>query len=214
MSDNTADVTLERILELKGNDTQDAFGKKIKMSQANVSKMLKGTPPSAATLIEIAKAYHVSVDWLLGLSEQKEHTSNLDVSKLTYSDVMAVIDKLYENGTIQMGYDYNSYGNESDPGMLLVQDKILLFLLEGMDKLSGDNADIAGLWKDKTYKAFSNTPLLQWSEKVDTIYKQNMPEQNSNETISKLAKDIREGNVKIMEENNFTMFSENELPFN
>ncbi len=214
MSDNTADVTLERILELKGNDTQDAFGKKIKMSQANVSKMLKGTPPSAATLIEIAKAYHVSVDWLLGLSEQKEHTSNLDVSNLTYSDVMAVIDKLYENGTIQMGYDYNSYGNESDPGMLLVQDKILLFLLEGMDKLSGDNADIAGLWKDKTYKAFSNTPLLQWSEKVDTIYKQNMPEQNSNETISKLAKDIREGNVKIMEENNFTMFPENELPFN
>lgn len=214
MSDNTADVTLERILELKGNDTQDAFGKKIKMSQANVSKMLKGTPPSAATLIEIAKAYHVSVDWLLGLSEQKEHTSNLDVSNLTYSDVMAVIDKLYENGTIQMGYDYNSYGNESDPGMLLVQDKILLFLLEGMDKLSGDNADIAGLWKDKTYKAFSNTPLLQWSEKVDTIYKQNMPEQNSNETISKLAKDIREGNVKIMEENNFTMFSANELPFN
>lgn len=214
MSDNTADVTLERILELKGNDTQDAFGKKIKMSQANVSKMLKGTPPSAATLIEIAKAYHVSVDWLLGLSEQKEHTSNLDVSNLTYSDVMAVIDKLYENGTIQMGYDYNSYGNESDPGMLLVQDKILLFLLEGMDKLSGDNADIAGLWKDKTYKAFSNTPLLQWSEKVDTIYKQNMPEQNSNETINKLAKDIREGNVKIMEENNFTVFPENELPFN
>lgn len=214
MSDNTADVTLERILELKGNDTQDAFGKKIKMSQANVSKMLKGTPPSAATLIEIAKAYHVSVDWLLGLSEQKEHTSNLDVSNLTYSDVMAVIDKLYENGTIQMGYDYNSYGNESDPGMLLVQDKILLFLLEGMDKLSGDNADIAGLWKDKTYKAFSNTSLLQWSEKVDAIYKQNMPEQNSNETISKLAKDIREGNVKIVEENNFTMFSENELPFN
>lgn len=214
MSDNTADVTLERILELKGNDTQDAFGKKIKMSQANVSKMLKGTPPSAATLIEIAKAYHVSVDWLLGLSEQKEHTSNLDVSNLTYSDVMAVIDKLYENGTIQVGYDYNSYGNESDPGMLLVQDKILLFLLEGMDKLSGDNADIAGLWKDKTYKAFSNTPLLQWSEKVDTIYKQNMPEQNSNETISKLAKDIREGNVKIMEENNFTMFPENELTFN
>ena len=213
MGDNTADVTLERILELKGNDTQDAFGKKIKMSQANVSKMLKGTPPSAATLIEIAKAYHVSVDWLLGLSEQKEHTSNLDVSNLTYSDVMAVIDKLYENGTIQMGYDYNSYGNESDPGMLLVQDKILLFLLEGMDKLSGDNADIAGLWKDKTSKAFSNTPLLQWSEKVDTIYRQNMPEQNSNETISKLAKDIREGNVKIMEENNFTVFPENELPF-
>ena len=103
MSDNTADVTLERILELKGNDTQDAFGKKIKMSQANVSKMLKGTPPSAATLIEIAKAYHVSVDWLLGLSEQKEHTSNLDVSNLTYSDVMAVIDKLYENGRISSG---------------------------------------------------------------------------------------------------------------
>lgn len=214
MSDNIKDVTLERILELKGSDTQDAFGKKINMSQANVSKMLKGTPPSAATLIEIAKAYHVSVDWLLGLSEQKEHTSNLDVSNLTYSDVLAVIDKLYENGTIQTGYDYNSYGNETDPGTLLVQDKILLFLLEGMDKLFGDNADIAGLWKDKTHKAFSDTQLLQWNEEVDTIYKQNMPEQNSNETISKLAKDICEGNVKIVEENNFAMFPENDLPFN
>ena len=214
MSDNTADVTLERILELKGNDTQDAFGKKIKMSQANVSKMLKGTPPSAATLIEIAKAYHVSVDWLLGLSEQKEHTSNLDVSNLTYSDVLAVIDKLYENGTIQMGYDYNSYGNESDPGMLLVQDKILLFLLVAMEKVSGNNVDIAGLWKEKTYKALSETQLLQWNEKVETIYKQNVPEQNSNETIIKLAKDIRDGNIQIKENTDFAMFPDDGLPFN
>lgn len=214
MSDKIIDVTLERILELKGNDTQETFGKKIKMSQANVSKMLKGTPPSAATLIEISKAFNVSIDWLLGLTEQKEHTSNLDVSNLTYSDVLAVIDKLYENGTIQMGYDYNSYGNESDPGMLLVQDKILLFLLAGMEKVSGDNADIAVLWKEKTYKTFSETQLLQWNEKVETIYKQNIPEQNSNETIIKLAKDIRDGNIQIKGNADFTMFPDDELPFN
>lgn len=213
MSDNAADVTLERILELKGNDTQDAFGKKIKMSQANVSKMLKGTPPSAATLIEIAKAYHVSVDWLLGLSEQKEHTSNLDVSNLTYSDVMAVIDTLYENGTIQTGCDYNSYGNESDPGMILVQDRVLLFLLQGRDKLSGGNADISELWKKKTIKDFSETHLLQWDDEVAKMYQQNEPDQASNENVIKLARDIREGNIKIDKDTNYGLFPDDDLPF-
>lgn len=213
MTNKAVDITLERILELKGNDTQETFGKKIKMSQANVSKMLKGsTPPSAATLIEIAKVFHVSVDWILGLSEHKEHSSNLDVGNLTYSDVLAVIDKLYENGTIQMGYDYNSYGNESDPGMLLVQDQILIFLLNAMDRVSGDNTDIASLWKDKTYKAFSETPLLQWNKKAEAIYRQNAPEQKSNENISKLAKDIREGNISL-KETDFEMFPEDEMPF-
>ena len=104
MSDKSVDITRERIRELMGNDTQEVFGNKIKMSQAGVSKMLKGTtPPSASNLLEIAKTYHVSVDWLLGLSDQKEYTSNLDVSNLTYSDVLAVIDKLYENGRISSG---------------------------------------------------------------------------------------------------------------
>lgn len=213
MSDNSTAVTLQRILELKGSESQESFGKKINMSQANVSKMLKGTPPSAATLVELAKVYKVSVDWLLGLSEQKVHTSNLDVSNLTYSDVLAVINRLYENGTIQTGYDYNGYGNELDPSLLMVQDKVLQFLLESMNTLSGDNADIANLWKSKTQQVFADVPLLVWTKQVDAVFEQNKPEQNSNDAISKLAKDIREGKVELKFPSDFMMFPDDDVPF-
>ena len=72
MSNKTeTNITLERIKELKGNDSQEVFAQKIHTTQSNISKMLKGmTPPSAATLTELAKTYHVSVDWLLGLSDE------------------------------------------------------------------------------------------------------------------------------------------------
>ena len=85
MSDNSErNITLERIKELKGNDSQEVFAQKIHTTQSNVSKMLKGiTPPSAATLTELAKSYHVSVDWLLGLSDQKETAPQIQSHKLT-----------------------------------------------------------------------------------------------------------------------------------
>lgn len=213
MNDKNTNITLERILELMGNDTQEVFGKKINMSQPNVSKMLKGTPPSAATLIEMARVYNVSVDWLLGVSDHKQHTSNLDVGSLTYSDVLAVIDRLYENGTIRTGYDSNGYGNEPDPGILLVQDKILLFLLEGMDSVSGNNADIAGIWKNKTYQEFCDVPILRWNEQVDALFEQNKPEKNSNKAISRLAKDIQEEKVQLRNHDDFMTIPNDELPF-
>lgn len=53
------------------DDSQEAFAQKISSTQSNVSKMLNGTPPSAATLKALATVYKVSVDWLLGLSDKK-----------------------------------------------------------------------------------------------------------------------------------------------
>ena len=35
-------ITLERIKELKGNDSQEIFAQKIHTTQSNISKMLKG----------------------------------------------------------------------------------------------------------------------------------------------------------------------------
>ena len=117
MSDNSErNITLERIKELKGNDSQEVFAQKIHTTQSNVSKMLKGiTPPSAATLTELAKSYHVSVDWLLGLSDQKEtapqiQSHKLTAETLTYADAMAVLEILYQKGSIDIGYY-----NEPDP---------------------------------------------------------------------------------------------------
>ena len=95
------DITLKRIKQLKGTDSQDAFAKKIKTTQSNVSKLLRGSPPSAATLKALAETYHVSVDWLLGLSDEMEiankaHFHDLTADTLTYGDVMAVLEVLYE----------------------------------------------------------------------------------------------------------------------
>lgn len=116
--------------------------KKIHTTQSNISKMLKGmTPPSAATLIELAKTYHVSVYWLLGLSDEKETSSKVQFHKLTavtvtYADAMAVLEVLYQKGSIDVGYDYNSYNSEPDPSMMLVKDKVLAYFLNNRFRYS------------------------------------------------------------------------------
>lgn len=130
MSNKTeTNITLERIKELKGNDSQEVFAQKIHTTQSNISKMLKGmTPPSAATLTELAKTYHVSVDWLLGLSDEKEtgpkvQSHKLTAETVTYADAMAVLEVLYQKGSVNIGYYNNGYDSEPDPSTIYVKDK-------------------------------------------------------------------------------------------
>ena len=102
MSDKiNENITLQRIKELKGGDSQEVFAQRIHSTQSNVSKMLKGTPPSASTLRTLAEEYQVSVDWLLGLSDKKElgnvaKTQIINGELLTYADVIVVLDALYK----------------------------------------------------------------------------------------------------------------------
>ena len=70
-----SEVLKTRLREAFGSDSQETVGKKLNMSQGNISKLLSGSQqPTMDTIYSIAKIYGVSVDWLLGLSNKKSIT--------------------------------------------------------------------------------------------------------------------------------------------
>lgn len=202
MSDkNTGDVTLERIKQLKGSDSQEVFAKKIKTSQSNVSKMLTGTPPSAATLKALAEEYKVSVDWLLGLSDKKEcacevQSHNLTADNITYADVMAVLDVLYRKGSIEVGVDYNGYNGEPDPTQIVFKDRVLKYFADNRYRFYGGSMDIYNIWIKQAIEHYSNQPIIEWTQLVDTLYEQNVPTPTSDAAIVKVLDDIANGRLK------------------
>ena len=217
MSDkNKADVTLERIKELKGSDSQEVFAKKINTSQSNVSKMLTGTPPSAATLKAMAEAYDVSVDWLLGLSDNKKcvnevQSHNLTADNITYADVMAVLDVLYRKGSIEVGFDYNGYNGEPDASQIVIKDRALRYFAENRLRYYGGSTDIYNIWIKQAIQNYSNQLIIEWSDLMDKLYGQEVSIPASDAQIVKVLNDLANGRIQ---ERNFSDLIDEELPFN
>lgn len=215
-------ITLERIKELKGNDSQEAFAQKIHTTQSNISKLFKGTTlPSASTLIELANTYHVSVDWLLGLSDEKEAVSkvqshNLTAQTITYADAMAVLEVLYQKGSINVGYDNNGYNSEPDPSTIYVRDKVLAYFLDNRFRYSGGSQNIYDIWLKQATSIYEKHLLLQWTDSVSTIYEQNEPNPLSDEAIASLVDDIANGRLEAMpqQRDGFMNIPDETLPFN
>ena len=91
----------ERLAKAFGNDTQDVIARKLCMTQGNVSKLVNGAQmPTVDTLVEVSKAYNVSVDWLVGVSDCPE-IDGLVIEKLTYQQVALVINIHIEKSTLQ-----------------------------------------------------------------------------------------------------------------
>ena len=216
MSNKTeTNITLDRIKELKGNDSQEVFAQKIHTTQSNISKMLKGmTPPSAATLTELAKTYHVSVDWLLGLSDEKEigskvQSHNLTAETVTYADTMAVLDILYQKGSIDVGYN-----SEPDPSTIYVRDKVLAYFLDNRFRYSGGSQNIYDIWLKQAIEVYDKYLLLQWTDSVNTIYEQNVPNPLSDEAIASLVDDIANDRLEAVQtQSDGFMDIPDDLPF-
>lgn len=217
MSDkNKADVTLERIKELKGSDSQEVFAKKINTSQSNVSKMLKGTPPSAATLKAMAETYDVSVDWLLGLSDIRKcvnevQSHNLTADNITYADVMAVLDVLYRKGSIEVGFDYNGYNGEPDSSLIVIKDGALRYFAENRLRYYGGSTDIYNIWIKQAIQNYSNQLIIKWSDLMDKLYGQEVSTPVSDAQIVKVLDDLANGRIQ---ERSLGDLIDEELPFN
>ena len=215
-----SNITLERMKELKGNDSQEVFAQRIHTTQSNISKMFKGmAPPSAATLTELAKAYHVSVDWLLGLSDEKEsekkvQSHNLTAETVTYADAMAVLEVLYKKGSIEVGYDNNSYNSEPDPSTIYVRDKVLAYFLDNRFRYSGGSQNIYDIWLKQAMAIYDKFLLLQWTDSVNAIYEQNVPNPLSDESIALLVDDIANDRLEAVQaQSDGFMDIPDDLPF-
>lgn len=80
-------MVAERIKELreKNDYTQSSLAKKLNVTRSSVNAWEMGiSVPSTALIVELAKLFQVSTDYLLGLSENV----TLDVSALNDKEVM------------------------------------------------------------------------------------------------------------------------------
>ena len=215
-----SNITLERIKELKGNDSQEVFAQRIHTTQSNISKMLKGmAPPSAATLTELAKAYHVSVDWLLGLSDEKEsekkvQSHNLTAENVTYADAMAVLEVLYQKGSIDVGYDNNGFNSEPDPSTIYVKDKVIAYFLDNRFRYSGGSQNIYDIWMKQAMEIYDKHLFLHWTDSINAVYEQNAPNPLSDEAIASLIDDIANERLEAVQTQvNGFMNIPDDLPF-
>lgn len=96
------DILKNRLSETFKGDTQDVVARKLNTTQGNVSKWISGQQvPTTENLLLISEAYNVSIDWLLGRSEEKE-IDGVALNKLSYEQVARIIDRLFDLGSIEM----------------------------------------------------------------------------------------------------------------
>lgn len=104
MADDCLNIFKERIRELRGEESQESFGKKINVSQSTISTWSTGKTPDAGTLIMIAKKYNISLDWLFGLSDMKSLRQKPVETTSTYGDMIELVETMYECGIVEANY--------------------------------------------------------------------------------------------------------------
>lgn len=76
-----------KLLREKNNLTQSALAKKLNVTRSSVNAWEMGiSVPSTALLVDIAKLFHVSTDYLLGITS----TASLDISGLNDQEIILI----------------------------------------------------------------------------------------------------------------------------
>ncbi len=172
------DILSKRLLETFKGETQQVTAGKLAIEQGTVSKWVTGNAmPGADTLLLIAKKYRVSVDWLLGLSEEKE-VDAVNINNLTYEQISLVVHRLIELGSIeipdlaQFDTEFSEDEGEEtrnprfDPDYIKINDRALSFILRTRWKLREIDDDTMDFWIDNYVKRFNGVRLLKNDEKT------------------------------------------------
>lgn len=174
------EILTKRLKEAFGDETEDTVAVKIFTTQGNVSKWLNGKgTPSISSLKEISRAYKVSVDWLLGISNEKE-IDGIAIEKLTYEQAALFIDKMIELGIVeipdleQVARDVRSDNDYShspryDSDYIKINDRLLSYMLRRRYKVYDIGEDFVALWKDNSLPVFHGLRLLRYSKEIEKL---------------------------------------------
>lgn len=175
--DNPKDILKDRLSETFGGETQEVTARKLNVTQGNVSKWVNGQQtPTVDTLRDISIIYQVSVDWLLGVSDQKE-LDGVALDLLTYEQAAKIIDRLIALGTLTIpnlpplgDKDSGSYigpgGGDPvlDSDYLKVDDRVLSYILRRRFKMNELGDDVLEFWHTRSLAAFHGLRLLSYGE--------------------------------------------------
>lgn len=144
-----------RLKETFGADTQRVVAEKLHTTQGNVSKWLSSPQqPELDTLYHISETYKVSIDWLLGLSEQKRIVKSS--SKTTYALLVEALCDL----RLHQGVEIED--NPHLKGHLFIEtmDPLLGALLDKGFKLISTDYDIYREWVETRLSLFEDAGLI------------------------------------------------------
>lgn len=172
------EILPQRLAELFNGETQQVTASKLNTTQGTVSKWLGGDAiPPTETLLHIAKKYRVSVDWLLGLSAEKE-VDAVSIQKLTYEQISLVFHRLIELGNIEIP-DLNQFepvlddpdGEDDrepnyDSDYIKVNDRAISFILRRRQKLFDIGEEYMDAWVDSVVRQFNGVRLLKYNERT------------------------------------------------
>lgn len=176
--DELKDILPSRLSEVFEGETQQVTADKLTTQQGTVSKWLSGQAiPPTDTLLYISKKYRVSIDWLLGLSDEKE-IDGVVIEKLTYEQIARIIDRLLEIGSIEIPdlEQFNDGGTDDefdderkpnyDSDYIKVNDRALSFILRR--RLAFYNVDEESLeyWMESVVKKFKGVKMLNYRGKA------------------------------------------------
>ena len=147
------DILKERLREIFGDDSQEIVGGKLNMTQGNVSRLLSGSQqPTPDTLYRIAEVYEVSIDWLMGLSNNKKRATAKE--KTSYAAAVEMLMKLYQHGS---NIEFKSSGYELK---LSIKDPLLKALLKKSITLSKTDKELYQSWKEMKLSLFNDKSLV------------------------------------------------------
>lgn len=199
-------ILKERLSKIFEGETQGITAKKLNTTQGNVSKWKSGQQlPTTDMIYIIAKTYKVSVDWLLGISDEPE-VDGLVLDKLTYEQVSKVFDKLIENKSIEIpniveiaienGLYLSSEESEDvsliyNPDHIKIKDRLLSHIMRRRYKVSDPDVNMLDTWRDQL-ASFHESRLLKYNENIEKEIDAKSPAQFDEgdwaELIEKLSK--------------------------
>ena len=187
-----------RLAETFENDTQEVVARKLMTTQGNVSKWLNGQIPTTDNLLSISKAYKVSGDWLLGISDEKE-IDGVVLEKLTYEQIARIIDRMFALGIIEIpdlekikredssinDYSFNdaedaeesedgdeentAYVPRYDSDYMKINDRVLSYVLRRRVKIYEIGEDMVEFWKQRSLPNFKGVHLLRYNEQMQKL---------------------------------------------
>lgn len=167
----------DRLKELRKNTnlTQKQFSESIGCTMASLSAYENGSKlPPTQTLINISNQYGCSIDWLMGLKDEKDYDNSENTIK-TYSDYIKKLFLLQSSPiTVEKGCDCSSpTKNLEGCKGLAFHDPVIKVFLESWDK-------IYKLYSDST---IDNTIYEAWKEKIIRDFKYPILQSDSDREI-------------------------------
>lgn len=206
---NLNEIMKERLAITFAGETQDVTAHRLNTSQGNVSKWKKGSQlPTPDMLLMISRSYKVSVDWLMGVSDERE-IDGLVLEKLTYEQIAKVLDRLIENNTIEVP---NLVDVASEKGLMIdqpedeeseekepildsdyikVKDRLLAYIMRRRLKLKEIDLEMLDTWRDKLGN-FQGLRILSYNDLLESAIDAHSPAQYKDgdwvELVNKLSK--------------------------